>query len=97
MPPVPERTNSRRPELNDPATFYETPEAVADAPTAAPADARMDVTDGDWVMRIAELEDKLAQDRARKPKFQKPALQQAWAAELDALYARLDDATRRDP
>ena len=40
--------------------------------------------------RIVELEALLEADRARKPKFQKPKLQQAWAEELASLNRRMD-------
>jgi ATPase subunit of ABC transporter with duplicated ATPase domains len=39
--------------------------------------------------RIVELEALLEADRARKPKFQKPKLQEAWARELAELNGRL--------
>jgi len=42
--------------------------------------------------RIVELEQKLEADQARKPKFQKPALQAQWRQELAALNAQLDSA-----
>ncbi|MEM7219248.1 MAG: ABC-F family ATP-binding cassette domain-containing protein [Pseudomonadota bacterium] len=40
--------------------------------------------------RIDTLERLLAADRARKPKFQKPARQAEWQEELDALLGRLE-------
>ena len=43
-----------------------------------------------WLERLVELEEKLAQDLARKPGHQKPALQQQWRHEIAALSARLD-------
>ncbi len=39
--------------------------------------------------RLCELEQLLAKDRARKPKFQKPERQQQWQAELDDLMKQL--------
>ncbi|MDX1343513.1 MAG: hypothetical protein R3227_14190, partial [Reinekea sp.] len=39
--------------------------------------------------RICQLEQWLADDLARKPKFQKPAKQQLWQEELDKLNAVL--------
>ncbi len=44
----------------------------------------------DPLARIVELEALLEADLARRPKFQKPALQAAWRAEIDALYDALD-------
>lgn len=43
-----------------------------------------------WLERLVELEDKLAQDLARKQSHQKPALQQQWQAEIAALNLRLE-------
>jgi ATPase subunit of ABC transporter with duplicated ATPase domains len=43
-----------------------------------------------WLERLVELEEKLAQDLARKQSHQKPALQQQWQAEIAALTLRLE-------
>ncbi|MCS3601980.1 ATPase subunit of ABC transporter with duplicated ATPase domains [Buttiauxella sp. BIGb0471] len=43
-----------------------------------------------WFERLVELEEKLAQDLARKQSHQKPALQQAWREEIAALNLRLE-------
>ncbi|MEE8244796.1 MAG: ATP-binding cassette domain-containing protein, partial [Pseudomonadales bacterium] len=53
--------------------------------------ASADLPDGpqDLLARIVELEDLLAADTARKPKFQKPERQTAWQAELQRLNALL--------
>ncbi|MEM7002859.1 MAG: ATP-binding cassette domain-containing protein, partial [Pseudomonadota bacterium] len=40
--------------------------------------------------RLQELEDLLAADQARKPKFQKPKLQAEWQREIDALWQKLE-------
>ena len=40
--------------------------------------------------RACELERLLAEERARKPRFQKPKRQQQWQAELDSLLERLN-------
>ena len=40
--------------------------------------------------RIDFLEQKLAEDEARKAKFQKPKLQKEWREELRTLLAKLD-------
>ncbi len=79
-------------EISDPAEFYETPDD-ADVPrVASPIATPPPHNRGsdDVLARIIELESKLAADRARKPKFRKPELQQQWQAELDALYRKLD-------
>ena len=56
----------------------DTPGETSGAPVADP------------LARIVELEALLEADFARRPKFQKPALQAAWRAEIDALYDALD-------
>lgn len=43
-----------------------------------------------WLERLVELEEKLAQDLARKQSHQKPALQKQWQAEIAALNLRLE-------
>ncbi len=43
-----------------------------------------------WLERLVELEEKLAQDLARKQSHQKPALQQQWRREIAALNLRLE-------
>ncbi|WMY72257.1 ABC-F family ATP-binding cassette domain-containing protein [Buttiauxella selenatireducens] len=43
-----------------------------------------------WLERLVELEEKLAQDLARKPGHQKPALQQQWREEIASLNLRLE-------
>jgi hypothetical protein len=52
-------------------------------------DISLSISHGDPLERIVELEEKLAADRGRKPKFQKPKLQQAWQAELQELYKQI--------
>jgi len=44
----------------------------------------------DTLDRIQELEELLAADRQRKPKFQKPERQHEWQRELDKLWQQLD-------
>ena len=63
--------------------------ATTPAPGGSPRTVSADSEDA-VLARIVELEDLLEADRARKPHHQKPALQVAWRAELEALYARLD-------
>ena len=84
-------------EIPDPRRYHDAPEgrgagtrnAAGDPPTSASATAPEEAPD-DVLARIVELEERLEADRARKPKFQKPDRQAAWAAELEALYARLE-------
>jgi len=42
------------------------------------------------LVRLIALEDKLAADLERKPKFQKPRLQEAWQLEIEDLQKQLD-------
>jgi ATPase subunit of ABC transporter with duplicated ATPase domains len=63
--------------------------AAAQAEIGEQSDA--DVSEDDVLDRILELERLLEEDRARKPKFQKPKLQAAWRAELDTLNRQLSD------
>jgi ABC-type multidrug transport system ATPase subunit len=92
-------------ELHDPQMFYDsvfakTSAALVTAPTdnrvasqggpsqrSAPAQS----TDDILLQRLDELETLLAQDKARKVKFQKPAIQRQWQAELDRLWAKLNE------
>jgi ATPase subunit of ABC transporter with duplicated ATPase domains len=53
------------------------------------APAREDAAD-QLLEQIVELETRLSDDQARKPKFQKPALQAQWRLELSELYAELE-------
>ena len=76
-------------ELADPTEFYRVPEARHDSTVRAPQ--RLEEPSDDVLSRIVELEDKLDQDRARKPKFQKPALQREWQTQLERLYRCLED------
>ena len=82
-------------ELTQPARYHAAPEATAppaDSPgSASPGAADFDDAGEDALARIVDLETLLEADRARKPKFQKPERQAAWAAEIAELYARLDD------
>ncbi len=78
-------------EVTDPSAFYDSPDdTTAPRPssqrTAEPRRAPAD----DALARIVEIESLLEADLARKPKFQKPELQQQWRAELEQLYRRLD-------
>ncbi|MEW7315073.1 ABC-F family ATP-binding cassette domain-containing protein [Buttiauxella gaviniae] len=44
-----------------------------------------------WLERLVDLEEKLAQDLARKQSHQKPALQQQWREEIEMLNLRLEE------
>ena len=66
--------------LDEPAVRVEDPES----PCATRSDALLE--------RIVELEAKLEADLERKPKFQKPKLQETWRTEVADLYRQLDDA-----
>lgn len=44
------------------------------------------ISEDQMLERISELERLLAEDKARKPKFQKPKRQEQWQVELDALW-----------
>jgi ATPase subunit of ABC transporter with duplicated ATPase domains len=86
--------NGRLEVCNDPAAFYDTPDSPV-ARTArdelAPASAQTTREPAPGVLeRIVELEALLEADLARKPRFQKPALQAQWRAELATLYPELD-------
>ena len=91
--------NARLREIGDLAEYYDklaagaavappdTPEQTATAAANGSAHA----TELDQVLeRIAELEQLLAADVARKRKFQKPARQAEWRAELEDLWLRAD-------
>jgi ATP-binding cassette, subfamily F, member 3 len=76
-------------EISDPGEYYAAPEtelSTTGSPARAAAAGRVDP-----LARIVELEALLDADRARKPKFQKPELQQQWQDELTCLYRALDE------
>jgi ABC-type multidrug transport system ATPase subunit len=92
-------------ELHDPQRFYDTvcpttsatpvtrPTGNRVAPPGVPSRRRAPAQsiDDRLLQRIEELETLLAQDKARKARFQKPALQRQWQAELDGLWAQLSE------
>jgi ABC-type multidrug transport system ATPase subunit len=84
-------------EVPDPNEFYLTPEIRPTRPAReAPAlekslEKSFEQNSDDVLARIVELEEKLDRDRARKRKFQKPALQIGWQAQLEQLYRQLED------
>jgi ATPase subunit of ABC transporter with duplicated ATPase domains len=82
-------------EINNPEWFYNL-DPIPQAGILGPNDKEKQVTENapndseeDILNRIVQLENLLAQDRARKAKFQKPKLQQTWTTELDALNRQL--------
>ena len=86
--------NGRLSELQDPDEFYRGVEATTpDAPVMASGEAEADdaLAPDALLARLVALEDKLAADLARKPRFQKPTLQASWRQEIDALNRRLED------
>jgi ATPase subunit of ABC transporter with duplicated ATPase domains len=81
-------------EVQTPEPFYAslgaepdrgTPVATPRRRSAAPA------TQDALLERIVEIEAKLEADRARKSRFQKPALQAQWQRELEALYRQIEE------
>ena len=78
-------------EIHDPADFYRlAPVTATDASQPVASDATATpATEEDLLNRIVELETLLAADLARKPKFQKPALQAAWREEIELLSKQL--------
>ena len=89
--------DGRLTEIPDPEAFYEASLAERDA-GGAPGSSVLDVSAGDaeaagedeLLERIVALEQKLTDDLARKPRFQKPARQAEWLREIEALNRRLD-------
>ncbi|ETW94014.1 MAG: hypothetical protein ETSY1_36725 [Candidatus Entotheonella factor] len=88
-------------ELTSPTPFYQslmqsragsTPEAKSVRSTSASSLTAVEPhMDPDVMLaRIDQLESLLKADVARKPKFQKPAKQQQWRAEIDRLWQQLE-------
>lgn len=77
-------------EINDPDDFYRQ-ESVSGPTASSRPDAERSVPgDQEAILeRIVELETLLAEDMARKPRFQKPERQQTWQEEIAELTARL--------
>ncbi|MEM7363119.1 MAG: ABC-F family ATP-binding cassette domain-containing protein [Pseudomonadota bacterium] len=76
-------------EIADPEAFYHS-EGVTRKHQQT-SDRATSVDESEVASRIDELERLLSEDRSRKPKFQKPKRQEAWAAELAELWKRLDN------
>jgi ATP-binding cassette subfamily F protein 3 len=84
-------------EVADPREFYDAPVVATSATEAADlgkpaavAGAGKHEGSDDVLAQIVELERLLEADLARRPRFQKPGLQDEWRARLAALYRRLD-------
>jgi ATPase subunit of ABC transporter with duplicated ATPase domains len=84
-------------EIHDPQPYFESMQATAGlhssspgAATTAPLADVIELLDEDRLLeRICELEELISQDKARKPKFQKPAKQETWQKELTLLTDQL--------
>ena len=93
--------NGKLVEINDPTTFYRetlqrTSHASSNDSVAAPSAIKVpvakqaDSSEEALLARLIDLEDKLAADLERKPKFQKLRLQAAWRLEIEDLQQQLD-------
>jgi ATPase subunit of ABC transporter with duplicated ATPase domains len=83
-------------EVHEPDEFYRSLGASrpARASAAAPASGKRATPQHPQdalLERIVEIEAKLEADRARKARFQKPALQAQWQRELEELYRQIDE------
>ena len=80
-------------EINSPETFYQTDSSPSMESIHTKVDRQTEpvsVNDEDSILeRIIELETLIAEDHARKSKFQKPKLQPNWHTELAHLNALL--------
>ena len=80
-------------ELNDPAAFYKQNVSRKRERQLSSSDKHISNADAEsedqMLQRIIELESLLANDRDRKPKFQKIATQEKWQAELNTLNSQL--------
>ena len=80
-------------ELNDPAAFYKQNVSRKRERQLSSSDKHISNADAEsedqMLQRIIELESLLANDRDRKPKFQKIANQEKWQAELNTLNSQL--------
>jgi len=77
-------------EINDPQTFYDLDRTIAPT-TNDLSEGTTEVLNNeeDILNRIVDLETMLAEDKARKSKFQKTKMQAQWAKEIEKLNARL--------
>ena len=80
-------------ELNDPAAFYKQNVSRKRERQLSSSDKHISNADAEsedqMLQRIIELESLLANDRDRKPKFQKIATREKWQAELNTLNSQL--------
>ncbi|MDC0996055.1 ABC-F family ATP-binding cassette domain-containing protein [Pseudomonadales bacterium] len=80
-------------ELNDPTAFYKQNVSRKRERQLSSSDKHISNADAEsedqMLQRIIELESLLANDRDRKPKFQKIATQEKWQAELNTLNSQL--------
>ncbi len=88
-------------ELTGPAPFYQSllrpqvngqraSKPVRPTSTSQITDAISEMDPDAMLARLDVLENLLSADLARKPRFQKPAKQQQWQAEIDQLWQRLE-------
>ena len=83
-------------QVDDPDDFYASDgrtSTVVSAATGTSETSPAITGEDDLLERIIELERLLSEDRARKPKFQKPARQAAWEEELIQLSRQLGPST----
>ena len=78
-------------ETTRPEEFFASSDTRRTATLKVPRETAQRSVSEDVLERIVEIEEKLDADRARKLKFQKPKLQAAWEAELEALHKRLGE------
>lgn len=78
-------------EWHDPQALWESMSEVPAASAAAIPTAKPEVveSDDDLLTRLIELETRLADDLARRPRHQKPQLQAKWRQEIAQLLARI--------
>ena len=78
-------------EINDPNQFYNTsPSGFQQQKEAPTRQHQIQLSDEEQILaRIVELESLLEADQARKPRFQKPKLQEAWQEELEQLNGKI--------
>lgn len=81
-------------EIHDPQIFYQATASQNDEQTASMTSSAGEspaLNDSEILMeKIIVLEEKLEADLQRKPKHQKPKLQEQWRQELEQYYAQLE-------
>lgn len=86
--------NGRLVEINSPDDFYsavDTPSVASKSEAPANTGNRVPGDSDALLERLVDLEQKLEADLARKPKFQKPKLQDEWRVEIAELTKRLEN------